>query len=137
MGMNTDVCSIASYKELMKTGNLGRLQAMFLDIFIRSYPEPLTAWQATRRVEDLYGTGFSINGIGSRLSELGKMGFLDKHDRARCTHTQKIVNRWIYTGRKSPKEKIIRKCCCDKCEGRGFVMEEVYIDTDMNEKRLF
>lgn len=125
----TNICSVWAYHEILESGKLARLHGMYLAVFSEA-SKPLTMNQSIERFKikfkDLpYKTN---HGMGSRISELTDMGFLEKFDMVKCEHTLKTVNRWVYTGRKQPKEKIYEFVCCPRCNGLGKLTKAIYKD---------
>lgn len=111
-----DICSIWAYEDIKTTGSLSKRMAMYLSIFVDLYPHPLTAREATGKVKDKFGFIFPVSSYTARCSDLEKMGFIKKTDQVKCQISNKIVNRWIYTGRKEPKETQIMSVCCPTCK---------------------
>lgn len=125
----TDQCSIWAYQDILESGKIGRLHGMYLSIFSES-GKPLTVHQVIERFKLKFKDSpyKTHHGFGSRISELTEIGFLKKYDTVRCEHSNQIVNRWIWTGRKIPKIKSIRRICCPKCEGKGKIDVFEYLD---------
>ena len=118
----TDICSIWTYEEIKESGVIGNLQASVLAIFAQDPTVPRTCSEIVlslgRTVHETYAP---------RIKELTDMGFLVKFDKVRDKDSKKLVNRWIYTGRKKPYPKKLVKMCCPKCKGEGIIEKEVYI----------
>ena len=118
----TDVCSVWAYEEIIRSGYLGKRQAVVLEFFIQA-KRPMTATQAVEN----FGRTVSET-TRTRISELTHMGFLRKIEHSECELTGKIVNKWVYTGRRAPKPKRLSRVTCLKCAGTGVVETEVYYD---------
>ena len=120
--MNTSALALT---EIRKSGEIGQSQAMYYYIFSAYSPyhnglaQPLTHLQATDLVNEFFGKKMPAR--NGRIAELEKLGFLKKHDVVRCAKTNKMVNRWVYTGRTTPitTESVREKC--SHCDGKGFV----------------
>jgi len=128
----SNICSVWAYHEIVADGTVGKHQAMYLQEF--SSGEPLTHKQVVKLIEEDFS--IDVPCYGGRIRELEEMGFIEKHDIVVCEFTHKKVNRWIFTGRRTPlpKEKI--EITCPHCEGVGKIKKEVYKDTSM-QKELF
>lgn len=127
--METDICSIWAYHEIMDSGLLGERQAIVLSIFSEHPDTPLTATQVVSMIHrgDNYKTSeLESSTLRNRIAELRHMGFVRNVDKAKCQLSGKTVNRWQYTGRKIPLTKSIQTICCPKCDGRGEVEATVY-----------
>ncbi len=132
-----DDCSRWAYKEIMASGYVGRIQGLYLSVFVDA-GEPLTAKQAVLQVVERMG----LSALGKddkwaqhrnshlewtpRLSELEQMGFIQKYDIVECEITGKRVNRWIYTGSRKPLPFHIVDKSCPRCKGHGFVKVKEY-----------
>ncbi len=128
--MTTDICSVWAYDEIVKSGLVGRLQAMYLSIFVSVYPRPLTVHQvieifSERFAKEPYKTH---HGLGSRITELTQLGFLRKQDRVVCEMSKKQVNRWLWTERRTPLSYKIEWVACRVCDGKGGKLRKVYYD---------
>jgi len=119
-----------AYHEIVESGMVGRLQAMYLSVFVDAYPAPQTVNQiidrfAARFHHEPYTTH---HGFGSRISELTEMGFLRKVDQVKCEQSQKIVNRWVWTERTAPLASREESVSCEKCCGTGQRVKKIYYD---------
>jgi len=123
----TDICSIWAYHEIRESGLLGKRQAQFIFIFVRER-RALTVREVVTMIDREFGETFSLNGIGSRISELTDMGYLEKYDHV--LENGKRVNRWIWTGAKRPFPKRIVAKQCSRCEGIGTIRVEEYYDPE-------
>lgn len=125
----TDICSIWAYHDILESGKVSRLHGMYLSVFSENN-EPLTMNQAIIKFKEKF-KDFPYkthHGMGSRISELTDKGFLKKFDMVRCDLTRKTVNRWIYTGKRESKRKIVVKMVCSHCKGCGSVDKVFYAD---------
>jgi len=122
----TDICSIWTYEEIKASGVVGNLQASILSIFAQKPIVPKTC------SEIVHVLGFTVHETHApRIKELTDMGFLVKFDKVRDKNSKKLVNRWIYTGRKKPYPKKFIRMCCPKCNGDGWIEKNVYIQDDI------
>ena len=120
----TNICTIWSYDEIKKSEYLGEKQSEYLFVFTSS-ASPLTHHQASMLVENHFC--HAVPERNGRIAELEAMGFIDKVDIVTCEKSGKKVNRWEYTGRRKPLDKIRVKCKCPYCKGTGEVVKEEYI----------
>lgn len=118
-----DRCSVLSFEELKKSGQLGKAQAMYLQIFMECRAA-LTHKNATWMVNDAFSSKMPAR--NGRIAELEQLGFLKKHDTVIDRETKKRVNRWIWTGRTTPFESKPEWIECSHCEGKGGRMELIY-----------
>ena len=124
-----DICSLWAYEDIKNSDYLGDKQLLVLKLFIE-HPEGLTATQVVK----ILGRGVSEN-IRNRITELTEQGFLEKVAKVRCPITQKMVNKWKFTGRKKPLDSSVEKVCCPNCDGKGFVFKKIYhIDKEIQQK---
>lgn len=123
MPMKSDICSVWSYDEIKKSGYLGKRQAMYLSIFTE-ISEPLTHRQATACCENTFD--IKLPARNGRIAELENMGFIKKIDIVRCAHTHKMVNRWKWTGRMTPKVKSMHLTECPQCCGKGKIQVPIW-----------
>jgi len=137
--MTTDICSIWAYDDLKESGALGRLQKDYLYVFVQAYPEALSTDQLVSRFREIHNRApYRSNcGLGSRITELTTMGFLEKVDQITSDITKKTVNRWKWTGRKTPLPKRIETCTCPHCNGSGSITKEVYYDPVEKQQTFF
>ena len=126
----TDICSIWAYQEIKESGQLGDRQAMFLSCIIdaNAYHHSPSAREIGNLVIAKFGIGFSRNGLGSRLSELERLGYIKKDGIKIDNQTLKKVNGWKYTGRKESKLKNPVAVACKCCKGTGVVIRNVFLD---------
>jgi len=121
----TDLCSSWSYYEITQSGYLGKMQSRYLSVFTKSI-KPLTHKEASDIVRQEYG--IKVPERNGRISELTDMGFLEKVDTKRCSETNKIVNRWKWTGRTKPFPTRTVTAKCPHCGGCGEVERTEYYD---------
>ena len=119
-----DICSVWAYDEIKESGYLGKRQAQYLFIFSREM-RPLTHKQATKLAESEFS--IRLPERNGRIAELEEMGFLRKHDVVVCEVTNHKVNRWMFTGRKTPFESDMVMMPCPHCEGIGQIKQKFYI----------
>ena len=123
-----------AYDEIIENGSLSRSRARYLSVFTES-EIPLTAREATRKVEEIFGKKCEVGSCVVRLSELEQMGFLRSVDTVRCSESGKKVTRWEYTGTRVSRQKQLTKIVCPCCKGCGEIKKEIYVD--LAEKELF
>jgi hypothetical protein len=122
-----DICSIWAYNDIVDSGKVGKLQAMYLSIFSECNT-PLTVNQFIIKYKEVFGERpyKTHHGMGSRISELCDMGFLNMFDKVKCEFTGKTVNRWIYSGRTEPFDSEMITQICSSCFGSGHVTKKTY-----------
>lgn len=129
-----DTCSAWVYQEIVASGYVGKMQGLFLSVFVDA-AEPLTAKQAVLQVVERLGPSKNQKWEQHRnshlewtprLAELEQRGFLRKYDIVVCDITGKRVNRWIYTGRREPLSHTIVEKSCSRCKGTGTVKVKEY-----------
>ena len=121
-----------SYDEIRKSGSLSKKLSMWLSVFIDS-EVPLTARQATEIANRRFGLNQKMTSSNTNISNLldeNHMGFIKTFDVVKCPTTGKTVGRYIYTGRRIPREKVSKLVRCECCEGRGSLMKDVWIDNE-------
>lgn len=121
-----------SYDEIRKSGSLAKKLSMWLSVFIDS-EVPLTAREATEIANRRFGLNQKMTSSNTNVSNLldeNHMGFIRTFDIVKCPSTGKAVGRYIYTGRRIPREKVSKLIRCECCEGRGSLMKEIYVDTE-------
>lgn len=119
----TDPCSLWAYDDIVRSGYLGERQARVLEIFTSEPLERLTATDIVRRL----GRGVS-EGTRNRVTELEQMGFLKKVGVIKCPVTRRMVNQYLYTGRKKPLEYREEWTECRVCEGKGGKVKRHYFE---------
>lgn len=122
--MTTDICSIWAYHDMLDSGYISRREAEVLNAFSNiSYMKPLTGLEVTQIIGREI---LSSETTRSRISALTRKGFLKKHDIVLCPQTHRHVNRWIYTGRKKPFDRVKECITCPRCKGAGTVEVNAY-----------
>jgi hypothetical protein len=121
-----DQCSIWAYEDIVNSGALSERLAMFMSVFVDNRNHPMTAREATGKVRDKFKYKFPVSSYTARCSDLMRMGYLKKTDRVRCSVSNKIVNRWAWTGLRSKVVDITIKVKCKHCNGTGHVTEKIY-----------
>ena len=120
--METDICSKLSYDEKKRDGSIGRNQMLYLEVFKDGIA--LSHREATLLIKLRYG--IKLPDRNGRVRELEDMGMIKKFDQHRDVKTNRLVNRWIFTGRDLPKQKVKSKVVCPNCSGSGLVIKDVY-----------
>jgi len=129
----TDICSVWAYEEIKKSGYVGKNQARYLFIFA-SYKYPLTHYEATKKVEEAFYCEMPER--NGRIAELEAAGFIEKVDIVICQKSNKSVNRWKYTGRKTPLPTKEVWGTCEHCNGSGNVKKTIYVKEDERQLAL-
>jgi len=120
--MTMDICSIWAYQEIVDSGYLGDKQA---EVMAEFTSDP-TSHTASEIVIKLKKQGRLSENIRNRITELTKMGYLEKLDKIKCPYTDKIVNRWKWTGKKDKASKELVLKTCPLCNGAGQITSNEY-----------